>query len=332
MTENEVEIQEAEQPTVVEGEGRTADEAVRRLLMATAWSRSECEIEVLDPGSRSLFGEPRPARVRISRGSQDVTQLTGDVTRGVLEHMGLHCQIDVSVNEDHIAVTVEGDEDERLLENDGEGLDALQHLVSRIVSRRSGERQMVQIDSGGFRQRRERDLRDLAYRMADEVRGTGDSQTTDEFGAADRRVIHLALNEDPDITTYALGEGLVKRIVIAPIDQAPPPESRTSSSRDRGRSRGGRGRDDSRGRGRDRDRSRGRDRDRGPRREEEPREAVRVEERDVERDVERDADRDRGRGRSRGGDRDRGRGRGDRGERGSVSGRARRGASSAWWL
>jgi hypothetical protein len=90
------------------------------------------------------------------------------------------------------------------------------------------------------------------------VRQTGRKVLTEPMGAAERRVIHLALNEDPDITTFAIGEGLVKAITIAPIDQAPPPEERRPAGRfgggrrdfDRGRERGGRGdRGDSGGRG-----------------------------------------------------------------------------------
>jgi spoIIIJ-associated protein len=144
---------------------------------------------------------------------------------------------------------VEGDGlEEKLIGADGEGLDALQHLVARIVSKQSGSRQMVSVDLGGYRERRERQLRDMAYELADAVRQTGRQVLTDPMAAPERRVVHLALNEDPDITTFAIGDGLVKPIAIAPIDQAPPPEERRSPDRRRWESAERGGRDRERGR------------------------------------------------------------------------------------
>ncbi len=325
---------------VVEYEGRTPDEAVRRALMERCWSRDEVTVEVIDPGSRALFGEGGLARVRVSRGA-DPVHLAETVTAEILNRMGLEAQVAAARVDNGISVSIQsGASDAGLTDNEGQGLDAIQHLVSRIVSRRSGERQMVQVDVDGYRKRRERDLRDTAYVIADQVRANGEAHTTEEYGAADRRVIHLALNEDPDITTYAEGDGLFKPIVVAPIDQAPPPESRSASLSGRRRERSP-GRDSARRRGRpprgggrgyrDRD-AQNRDRGRG-RRDEVPdrgygerseRDRGRDHDRDDERSGERsvagrERDRYRGSGRDSGRDRPPRRGRG----RGRDSGRER---------
>jgi hypothetical protein len=187
------------------------------------------------------------------------------VTAEILERMGLSGRVRAERRPDHIQVLVEGDGlEEKLIGAEGEGLDALQHLVARIVSKQSGSRQMVSVDLGGYRERRERQLRDMAYELADAVRQTGRQVMTEPMVAAERRVVHLALNEDPDITTFAVGDGLVKPIAIAPIDQAPPPEERRPSDRRRYGGSGERGgsRDRERGRGYGQGRERG---DRGPR-------------------------------------------------------------------
>jgi spoIIIJ-associated protein len=249
---------EAEGKTVDEAvaEGKTVDEAVRKALIATGWARDQVTIEVLDSGARSAWVSSSVARVRLHRKTGDAFALAKEVTAELLKRVGLEARIQVESRPDHIRVQVQGDNlEDVLLIEDGEPLDALQHLVSRIVSKQSASRQLVSVDLGGYRERRERELRDMAYRLADEVRETGEKILTDLLGAGERRVIHLALNEDPDITTFAIGDGLVKQIAIAPIDQAPPPEERRPADR----FRGGRER-----RGGDRDRGRGEDR---PRRE-----------------------------------------------------------------
>lgn len=233
---------ENEKPDPAEAEGRTVDEAVRKALIATGWKRDQITVDVLEPGGRSTWETSALARIRLRRKTADALDLAQEVTAELLKRVGLAARVKAEQRPDHIHVQVQGEHlDEVLLSQDGEPLDALQHLVSRIVSKRSASRQMVSVDLGGYRERRERDLRDLAYRLADEVRETGQQILTDPMGASERRVIHLALNEDPDITTFAIGDGLVKQIAIAPIDQAPSPEERRSSDR-RGRTGGDRGR------------------------------------------------------------------------------------------
>jgi spoIIIJ-associated protein len=255
-------MQENDNPLAesAEAEGKTVDEAIRKALIATGWKRDQITVDVLDHGGRSAWVNESVARVRLRRRSGDAFDLAQQVTTELLRRIGLPAQVKVEKRPDHLHVHVQGERlTEVLLSQDGEPLDALQHLVARIVSKQSATRQMVSVDLGGYRERRERDLRDMAYRLADEVRETGQQILTEPMGASERRVIHLALNEDPDITTFAIGDGLVKQIAIAPIDQAPPPEERRPGDR---RGRGGRGgRDSGRG-GRDSDRG-GRDSDRG---------------------------------------------------------------------
>jgi spoIIIJ-associated protein len=219
-------------PESTVAEGKTVDEAVRKGLIASGWSKEQVAIEVLDPGSHGPWVNTAVARVRLSRRTADAIQLASEVTAGILRQVGLDGHARVERRPDHLHVMVEGEGLEAaLVSGEGEGLDALQHVVSRIVSKRSGTRQLVSIDLGGFRERRERHLRDLAYQIADEVRQTGRKVLTEPMAAAERRVVHLALNEDPDITTFAIGDGLVKPIAIAPIDQAPPPEERRPGDR-----------------------------------------------------------------------------------------------------
>jgi spoIIIJ-associated protein len=99
----------------------------------------------------------------------------------------------------------------------GQTLDALEHLVSRIVFRDDGDRGLrIALDVAGYRQRREESLRQLAYRLAGKAKETGAVVTLNPMSPRDRRVVHLALQADPDVSTISQGEGSYRRLLITP--------------------------------------------------------------------------------------------------------------------
>ena len=74
------------------------------------------------------------------------------------------------------------------------------------------------IDCEGFKETRVRELRELALQAADDVRNDGDDVLLRPMNPADRRVVHLALADDPDVETESTGEGFMKRLRIVPAD------------------------------------------------------------------------------------------------------------------
>lgn len=97
----------------------------------------------------------------------------------------------------------------------GETLIALQYLVNLIVTRRYPGRPGVTIDVEHYRHRREEQVVSLAQRMADRVRQTGSPITLEPMTAAERRLVHLALAEDPELETNSIGEGDNRKVVIS---------------------------------------------------------------------------------------------------------------------
>ena len=139
----------------------------------------------------------------------------------------------------------------------GETLDALQYLSSLVANRLEGDYLRVTIDSGNYREKREKTLGDLAHKLATTAVRTGRSYTLEPMNPYERRIIHAAVSRVKGATSSSIGEEPNRRVVIKPTV---PPEGGSKSGERRsrgGRSRGGRG-------GRDRDR-RGDRRDRGPR-------------------------------------------------------------------
>jgi spoIIIJ-associated protein len=97
----------------------------------------------------------------------------------------------------------------------GETLAALQLLVNLIVNKQTGVREHIIVDAEGYRERRERNLRSMAARVADQVRRSGAPVMLEAMPPNERRIIHMALAETGDISTESTGEGDQRRVVVS---------------------------------------------------------------------------------------------------------------------
>jgi spoIIIJ-associated protein len=115
---------------------------------------------------------------------------------------------------DEILFELIGDDAEPLLANQGEGLTGLEVLVGRIASKRIGQPVHPRLDAEGFRAQRKGALEDLAAQSAAEVRRTRRPQLLPPLSPWERRLVHLALAEDPDVETESEGDGFLKRVEV----------------------------------------------------------------------------------------------------------------------
>lgn len=107
-----------------------------------------------------------------------------------------------------------GDDVEPLLADKGEGLTGLEVLVGRIASKRAGRPVHPRLDAEGFRAHRKEALEELAHQSADEVRRSRRSQFLPPLAPWERRLVHLALSEDPEVETESEGDGFLKRVEV----------------------------------------------------------------------------------------------------------------------
>jgi len=114
---------------------------------------------------------------------------------------------------------VEGEDLGILIGRRGQTLSCLQYLVRLIVGHQTGLWRPITIDVEGYKQRRCNALRDLAWRMAEQVKVKKVPFSLEPMPAFDRRIIHLALVDHPDVTTQSSGEGEARRVVILPKEQ-----------------------------------------------------------------------------------------------------------------
>lgn len=156
---------------------------------------------------------------RVAIDQLDATELQAAVlevvTRLTAPILG-EANIEIALAEDRVRVIITGVEDPGLLiGRDGQTLAALQYLATRMVSARMKALLRVQIDAGDYRERQDERLRELAFSLAEKVKAGGRPQVTRPLSSYHRRVVHLALQDDPMIQTHSKGDGEMKRVMIA---------------------------------------------------------------------------------------------------------------------
>ena len=111
---------------------------------------------------------------------------------------------------------VEGEDLGLLIGRRGQTLASLQYLLNLIVAKKINKRVAFGVDVDGYRRRREEALVSLARRTASRVRGTGRSVTLEPMPPNERRIIHLALADDPNVITVSIGEGEARKVAVTP--------------------------------------------------------------------------------------------------------------------
>ncbi|MEZ4399100.1 MAG: R3H domain-containing nucleic acid-binding protein [Kofleriaceae bacterium] len=150
--------------------------------------------------------------------STDVAERACDFLMGVLDRMGISADIDVNESDDRIILDIQSADPEVIIGRKGQVVDALQHLVSKVVYReRSGEKgKPIVVDAGGYRDKHIQRLEALAQRMGEKALETKTIVDLSPMSAHDRRIVHMAIAEIPGISSRSEGEGDDRHILIVP--------------------------------------------------------------------------------------------------------------------
>ncbi|HEX5731894.1 MAG TPA: R3H domain-containing nucleic acid-binding protein [Blastocatellia bacterium] len=139
-----------------------------------------------------------------------------EFTNQVLRSSGLDLSANLEETGDGLKVQVRGGDVALLLRHNAELLDALEYLGNRLVARSAGEETRIVFDSGSYRAQRERELRLMAEKAAERVRGLRIPFSFDPMNPNERRIIHLALAEDATVKTESQGNGENRKVTIYP--------------------------------------------------------------------------------------------------------------------
>jgi spoIIIJ-associated protein len=166
------------------------------------------------PAEAAAVPEPRAAAPQGAMDEEAFAAVEAALTE-LLSAAGFFVEIRRRPGEEMLFELI-GDDVEPLLMSGGEGLSGLEVLVGRICSKELGRAVYPRLDAEGFRAHQRESLEELALRSAEEAKRTRRPQLLPPLSPAERRLIHLALAEDPEVETHSEGDGFLKRVAVRP--------------------------------------------------------------------------------------------------------------------
>ncbi len=192
----------------IEKEGKTVDEAIAQGLLQLGMTADEVDIEVVREG-----GFLKKALVKITT-RETKAEIVSVFVEGLLERMGMDCQ--ANVDEETCKVSITGKDCAGVIGYRGEVLEAIQYITQIAVNNNTEDYVKISIDAEGYRAKRSRTLTELAGRLADKACRTGAPVEVEPMCAADRKSIHEALANNPNVNTESCGIEPNRYVVISP--------------------------------------------------------------------------------------------------------------------
>ena len=197
-----------------------AKEAACRELGVESYD-DNIEFEILEMASKKVFGlfGGRPARVKVFIKEEEKTaaQAAEDYIRNIIQNMDLK-DITISTTEadNVITIDIEGEDVGFIIGRRGETKDALQYLACLAANRVDSSYKRVVINTGDYREKREKTLESLGRRLAIKAAKTGRKSSLEPMNPYERRIIHTAVQKVNGATSWSEGENMNRHVVIGP--------------------------------------------------------------------------------------------------------------------
>jgi len=215
----------------VDIEAKTTEEAITRACKQLNATREQLEIDIIEqaPGMLKALFSGKKARIRatLKTAALSGTDAQGsEQIRTILENIAGRIQSGATVTaerrNDEIVYTINGDGSGIFIGKHGQTLEALQYLMNKIRLSRYRDLPHIQVDCESYRARHFDSMVELAKRMRDKALKRGAPVTTNPLSPGDRRIIHMTLKQDEELTTWSKGSGTLKKVIIAPRQSARP--------------------------------------------------------------------------------------------------------------
>jgi spoIIIJ-associated protein len=220
----------------IETHGKTVEEAIQKALEQLGVTRDEVEVSIIKEGKHGILGmgsEDAVVQVQLLTqppiqnndvgSDDDIAGVSVRILETLLSHMGITATVGVQEAPPQeegapgvITLDVSGDDLGILIGRRGQTLTSLQHIVRVIAAHQTKTRVPIVVDIEGYKQRRYEALQALAWRVAEQVKAKGRQFALEPMLAYERRIIHLTLANNPEVTTESVGEGDDRKVVIMP--------------------------------------------------------------------------------------------------------------------
>lgn len=208
--ENDEKVEEKEDKP--EFKGKNLEEAISLAEHRLKIPRSELNYEIVTEKTK-LFGLSKEIVIRAWPKIEAEENAVANFLDKLLPYFPLEISYEIKKRNGFVYVIFEGNDKQLLLWKDGSLLLAFQHILNKISS------QKVQVDCEFFRKRKEKMLKEFAQQVARQVYDTGRNEILDLMNPYERRIVHIAVNQVPGITSESLGEGFLKRVKVFPVEK-----------------------------------------------------------------------------------------------------------------
>ncbi len=199
----------------VKKSAKTVDEAVMLALAELKVSKDDVTIDVLEEGSKGLFGlGAKDAVVQVTSNITPETRAE-DFLNDVFTCMGMRVGIEMTRQEKVLTINLSGDNMGLIIGKHGDTLDALEHLVSLAVNRGGGDYTKIILDTENYREKRKATLKRLAEKLASSISESKRKITLEPMSSNERRIIHATLQDFPGVETHSIGEEPYRKVVIS---------------------------------------------------------------------------------------------------------------------
>jgi len=220
----------------VEKSAKTKEEAIKLALEELGASENDVQIEVIEEGSKGFLGiGSKDAVVKVTlcdateaekavesapiaaskETNPEAEKRAADFLSKIFELTNEEVNVDAKVDGEVLKVDLSGPDMGIVIGKRGETLDALQHVTSLVVNRGDSGFLKVSLDAENYRAKRNEALESLAHKLANKVVRTRRNTTLEPMNAYERRIIHAALQDHEEVTTYSVGQGVNRKVVIA---------------------------------------------------------------------------------------------------------------------
>jgi spoIIIJ-associated protein len=194
---------------------KTLEEAKKAAMDKLGAREDELEYDVLNEGHSGIFG--LGAQNAAIKARLKVDRVTQNILTDLVKLLDPQLKVEMSGEEEgRFAFNIEGEDVGLLIGRHGKTLEALQYVASLMASQRVGEPVRLSIDINEYQKKHFESLKTMALEMAKKVKLTRRPITLRPMPANERRLVHIALSEIADVTTYSIGVGENRQVVISP--------------------------------------------------------------------------------------------------------------------
>jgi spoIIIJ-associated protein len=172
--------------------------------------------EALNLGDNYSIAKEKQAGRQLYSFPEDPVDIGRHVLQRIIDSITTDAKISVEQDSERIFFNVNGGNAGILIGKRGQTLDAIQSIVEKVINKHKENRTRVLVDIEGYLETRKENLEKLAVRLGEKSNRVGKPMSLGQMNAYDRRIVHIALKDNPDVQTRSRGEGPLRKLVIFP--------------------------------------------------------------------------------------------------------------------